>query len=134
MLPTLRLKGLLAFVGDQGDLRPACAAREDAPDGRDGEFGYGTGEAGGVGSGEEEFVIFSAVEGLLNGCAAVDGKGGGVNFSSDAGLLAEVGQVSGEAVAEVEGSRGESASGEPESLGDARLGIEMGGEQISEGL
>jgi len=49
----------------------------------------------------------------------------GIDFGGDTGFIAEVGEVGGEAVADVECGGGERAALQVEALGDARLGIEM---------
>jgi hypothetical protein len=95
----------------------------------DGNAGDFAGDAGGGWGCEEEFVVFSAVEGLGKGCGGVDGEGGGLDLGGYTGLFAEVDEVGGEAVTEVDGGGGQAVADEPEALGDAGLGIEVGGEQ-----
>jgi hypothetical protein len=68
------------------------------------------------------------VEGLGEGCCRVDGQGSRIDLSHYAGLLAEMSKVGGEAIAQIEGGRGQPATLQPETLGNARLGIEVWGE------
>ena len=60
--------------GEEGDGGMVEASGEDAADWGDGDAGDLPGETGGGWSGEEEFVVFSAVEGLEKGCGGVDGE------------------------------------------------------------
>ena len=92
---------------------------------RDRYAGDAARQAGGRRGGEEQFVVFAAVEGLRQGCGRVDGQGGCIDFGGYAGLLAEVGEIGGEAVAEVDGGGGQRAAREPETLSDAGLGEEV---------
>jgi len=87
------------------------------------------GQAGADGCGKEQFVVFAAMEGLGEGCGCVDGQQGRIDLGGDAGLLAEMSEVGGEAVAQVEGGGGHAVALEPEALTDARLRIEVRGEQ-----
>ena len=64
--------------------------------------------------------------------AGVDGQGGLVEFGGDSGGLADVGEIGGEAVAEVDGGGGQGMLGEPEALSDARLRVEVRGQQCLE--
>jgi hypothetical protein len=59
----------------------------------------------------------------------VDREQGGIDLGGDVGFLAEVGQVGGKAVAEVDGGGGQVTALQPEPLGDARLGVEVRGEK-----
>lgn len=128
MLPALGFQRLAALRSDERDGGAVGAERKDAADSGDGNAGDFAGKAGGGRGGEEEFVVFSAVEGLGEGCGWVDGQGGSIDFGGYAGFLAEAGEIGGEAVAEVEGGRGERVALKPEALIDARLGVEVGGE------
>ena len=47
--------------------------------------------------GEEEFVVFSAVENLSGRRGGGEGQGGGVELGGDAGFCAEMGEIGGEA-------------------------------------
>jgi hypothetical protein len=67
------------------------------------------------------------VEGLGEGCCRVDGQGSRIDLSRYAGLLAEMSKVGGESVAHIESCRGQAATLQPETLGNARLGIEVWG-------
>jgi general stress protein YciG len=51
----------------------------------------------------------------------MDWQRGGQNLSADSGLAAEVGQIGGEAVAEVDGGRGETAA--KQRLSDGQAGL-----------
>jgi hypothetical protein len=114
-----------ALWGEERDSGAAGAGFKDAADWGDGNAGYSTGDAGCVWGGEEEFVVFSAVEGLGNGCGRVDGEGCGLDLGGYTGLFAEVGEIGGEAVTEVDGGGGQAVADEPEALGDAGLGVEV---------
>jgi len=59
--------------------------------------------------GEEQFVVLATVQGLFQGCAGKDGQRTRVHFRSYAGLFAEMLEVSGKAVAQVERGRGQPA-------------------------
>jgi len=93
VLPALRVQGLAALRGDQGNDGTIAAGGEDAADLRDGDAGDGFGQPRGGRGGEEKFVVFSTVEGLGEGRGGVDGQEGGVDFSGDGGFFAEVGEV-----------------------------------------
>src|SRR5580658_854574 len=125
MLPALALQRLGAVLRDQRDGRAARARAKDAADAGDGDAGDSSGHADGGRGGEEEFVIVSAVQGVVEGCAGMDGQKRGVDFRGYAGLFAEAGEVGGEAVAEVHGCRSQALAAQAESLGDARLRPEM---------
>jgi hypothetical protein len=56
------------------------------------------------------------------------GRASGVDLGGYAGFFAEVGEVGGEAVAEVDGGGGQAVADQPEALGDAGLGVEVRGE------
>ena len=85
-------------------------------------------------SGEEELVVVAAMEGLGEGCGVVDREQSGVDLGGDAGFLADMGKISREAVAEVDGSRGQAVAYQPEALRDAGLGIEVRGKLGLKGL
>ncbi len=87
------------------------------------------GHAGSRRSGEEQFVVFAAVESLGEGCGRVNGQGGRIDFGGDAGLLAQVGEIGGEAVAEVDGGGGHGVARQPQTLSDAGLREKVRGEQ-----
>jgi hypothetical protein len=59
----------------------------------------------------------------------MDGKESGIDLGGYAGLLAEVGEIGRETVAEIDGGGGEVVALEPEALGDAGLGEEVRGQQ-----
>ena len=73
--------------------------------------------------GEEELVIFSAVECLLQGGAGIDGQGFGVDFRGQPTLLTQVRKIGRESVAEVYGGGGEAAAHELATGGQAGLRI-----------
>jgi hypothetical protein len=47
---------------------------------------------------KQQFIVLSAVEGLVKGCGGGEWQGGSGDFGGHVGLLAEVGQIGGEAV------------------------------------
>ena len=128
MFPAVRFEELGALLGDEGKDRPARAGFQDAADARYGDAGNGARHAGGGRTGEEQLVVFTSMESLGEGCCRVDGQGSRIDLSRYAGLLAEMSKVGREAIAQVEGSRGQPATLQPETLGNARLGIEVWGE------
>jgi len=64
----------------------------------------------------------------------VERQQGGIDLGGHAGLFADVGQVGGETVAEVEGGGGQAAALQLETLRDAGLGVEVRGEESLEFL
>ena len=96
-----------ALGGEERYGRPAGAELCNAADSDDGNAGDLARNAGLGGGGKEEFVVFSAMEGLSHGCARMVGKQSGIDLGGYSGLLAEVGEVGGEAVAEVDGGGGQ---------------------------
>ena len=132
MFPALGFEGLKALWGADGDGWFGFAGAQDAANARDGDSGDGIGDAGRRGGGEEELVVFSAVERLGEGCGEVGREERGVDFGGDARFFAEVGEISGEAVADVDCGSGEMALPEPEALSKAGLGIEVRSEQVVE--
>lgn len=90
------------MLGEQRNGRLAGAEFRDAADGGDLDAGDFAGKAGCGRGGEEEFVVFAAVDGLGQGCGGVDGQGGSGYLGGYAGLGAEVSEVGGEAVAKVD--------------------------------
>ena len=87
---------------------------------------------GGGRGGEEQLVVFAAVEQRGDLGAVVEGGGEGVKrkcgeveFGGDVGGGAEVSEVGGEAVAEVDAGGGEAAAEEGLADGEARLGEEV---------
>src|ERR1035441_2912246 len=129
VLPALRVEGLGALRGEKRYGGPAGAESRDAADSGDGKAGDLAWQAGLRGGGKEEFIVFSAVEGLGQGCAGMNGKQSGIHLGGYSGLLAEVGEVGGEAVAEVDGGGGQTVPYEPEALIDAGLGVKVRGQQ-----
>ena len=129
MLPALRFERLGALRGEERHGGLAGAQLCDAADSGDGDAGDRAGQANLRGGGEQKFVVFSAVEGLGQGCGAVDGKLSGVDLGGYARLPAEMGQIGGEAVAQVNGGRSGAVADKPESLADAGLGIEVLGQR-----
>jgi hypothetical protein len=100
----------------------------------DGDAGDLPGYAGRGGGGKEQFVVFTPVQGLGQSCPGVEREGGCIDLGGEFGFFAEVGKVCREAVAQVKGCRGLVVALEPEALGDARLRIEVGGQQGFEPL
>jgi len=129
VLPALGVEGLGALGGEERYGRLAGAESRDAADSGDGDAGDLAGQAGLGGGGKEEFVVFSAMEGLGQGCAGMDGKQSGIDLGGYSGLLAEVGEVGGEAVAEVDGGGSQTVPDEPEALIDTGLGAKVRSQQ-----
>jgi len=102
VFPAMWLERLRAMLGEQRNGRLAGAEFRDAADGGDLDAGDFAGKAGCGRGGEEEFVVFAAVDGLGQGCGGVDGQGGSGYLGGYAGLGAEVSEVGGEAVAKVD--------------------------------
>ena len=125
MLPAFGIEGLRALISEQRDGGAVAAGGQDAADSGDGDAGNFFGDAGGGWGGEKQFVVFSAVKGLVEGCAGMDGDQRGIDFGGHAGFLAEVGEVGREAVAEVHGRGGQRMPDQPEALGDAGLRVKM---------
>ena len=99
MLPAFGIEGLRALISEQRDGGAVAAGGQDAADSGDGAAGNFFGDAGGGWGGEKQFVVFSAVQGVGEGRGGVDGEQGGIDFGSDVGFLAEVGEVGGKAIA-----------------------------------
>jgi hypothetical protein len=116
----------------KGNGGTVAAGRDDAANVGDRDAGDLLRNAGRGGGGEEEFVVFAAMKRLGLGCSGVDWELRGVDFGRDIGFITEVDQVSGEAVAEIDGSRGERAALEPKALCDAGLGIKVRSEESLE--
>ncbi len=87
------------------------------------------GDAGGGRRGEEQLVVFSAVENLSGCRGRGEGQGGSVKLRGDAGFGAEMGEIGGEAVAQVDGGSGQTVAREPKALREARRGKKMPVEQ-----
>ena len=101
-------------AGENGHLRLVPARGEDPADLRDGDVGDGARNFCGGRCGEEEFVVFAAVEergelGAVVECGGegMDGEGGEFEFGRDLGGGAEMGEVGGETVAEIDAGGGE---------------------------
>ena len=108
MLPALRVKGLCTMRCEKRDGGAAEATFEDTTDLCDWNASDFAGQADSGWGGEEELVVFAAGEGLLQGRGRVNGKGGRVNLSGDAGFFANVGEIGGKAITEVDGGGGRS--------------------------
>jgi hypothetical protein len=121
------LKGLCALLSEQRNCGLAGAGLHDAADSGDGNPGDLSGQAGRGRGSEEEFVVFPAVEGLGEGCGGMDGDQSRIDLGGYTGLLAEVGQVGGEAVAQVDGGGSGAVLHKPKALPDAGLGVEVRG-------
>jgi hypothetical protein len=129
VLPALGVEGLGALGGEERYGGLAGAECRDAADPGYGNAGDLARQAGGRRGSKEEFVVFSAMEGLGQACARKDGKQSGIHLGGYSGLPAEVSEVGGEAVAEVDGGGGQIVSDEPEALIDAGLRVEVRGQQ-----
>jgi len=125
VLPTLRVEGLQAASGDQPDHGLACAATENAADLRDWDASDFARYARGIWSGKQELIVFAAVKSLLKRGRGMDGQGGSRYFGGDAGLLAEMREIGGETIAEVDGCGCTRRLREPEALRDAGLRVEV---------
>ena len=94
MLPSFVEKGQRIPIGLQkGDLRLAGANRQHAADARDASAMDGAWDPGPAGSGEEELIIFAAVEGLIERIGQrtgerVNWKGGFFDFGMKPRALA----------------------------------------------
>jgi hypothetical protein len=114
----------------KGDAWLVGSIGKECSDSGDGYPGDAAREASGGGRGEEEFVVFASVEcgvkSLIGGEAAgerMERDRGGVDLGSEARRFAEVGEVGGEAVADVDGGGGETAAKECGSHVEAGLGV-----------
>src|SRR5208283_671425 len=123
--PTAWLEDLRAGGGVEPYLRSVGPRAKDAADARNRNAGNAARDARGGRGGEEEFVRLAAVERLVESGAGEDGQRGRVDFGSDAGGLAKMREVGGEAVAEVDRGGGCGSPRQPEALRDARLRIEV---------
>ena len=121
MFPSVGFKRELALWGDKGDERASFAGAEDAADACDGDSSDGLRDAGRGWGGEEKLVVLSAVQGLLLGGAGADRQASGIDLGGDGRLGAEMGEVGGEAVAEVDGCRGQTAA--KQRLSDFEAGL-----------
>ena len=134
VFPALRLERLAAFSGTQRNGRTGFGSAKNAADAGDGNSGDGAGDMCAGRGGKEELVIFAAMKGLGQGGGGMEREPGGVDLGGDARFLAEVGEIGGEAVAQVDGGGGKAASLEKEALGEARLGVEMRGQSWKQAL
>ena len=132
VLPAARREGLRSVRSDEANLRHAGAGSNDAADEGDGNAGNAPGKTGRRRRGEKQLIIFAAVERLREGCSGVDGQGISIELSVDAGFVAKVREVGGEAVAQVDGRGCQRMAGEPETLRQTGLGEEMRVECIPE--
>jgi hypothetical protein len=129
VLPAARLKGLRTPAGDERDRCVGPASAKDSPDARDGYSGNCPRNSGRWRCAEEKLIVFSSIESLIERGARMDGNHGGVNLRGDAGFGANVAEVSGDAVAQVDGGGGKAALLEVQPLREARLRIEMRSER-----
>jgi len=125
MLPALRFERLCALLREQRNCGLAGTELHDAADSGDGNPGDLSGQAGCGRGSEEEFVVFPAVKGLGEGCGGMDGDESRIDLGGYTGLLAEVGQVSGEAVAKIDGGGSSAVLQKPKALPDAGLGVKV---------
>src|SRR5579863_1928657 len=75
--------------------------------------------------GKQQFVIFASVEGLRERGARMNRQKGCIDLCRYARLFAEMGEIGGEAVAEIDGGGGEAAATKRDALGNPRLRKEM---------
>ena len=101
-------------------------------DARDGDAGDATRDARCGRRGEKQLIVFAAVECLFEVCCGMDGQGVGFESSADVGFVAEMREIGGEAVTEVDGGAGEAAAHEPQPLGETRLRVEVRRERFAE--
>lgn len=123
--------GLGAFRVVERDGGAAGVGGKDAADAGEGDSGEGAGDAGEGRGGEEEFVVLAAVEGLGLGGQGVDGDGGEVELGTDLGGGAEVGEVGGEAVGEVDAGGGTGAEGLAGAEAGLRVEVRVGGGSLA---
>jgi len=126
--PAVGLEFEAVGAGEDGHLRFVPARGEDPADLRDGDVGDGARNFCGGRCGEEEFVVFAAVEergelGAVVECGGegMDGEGGEFEFGRDLGGGAEMGEVGGETVAEIDAGGGEAAA--QKGLADGEAGL-----------
>ena len=67
MLPAMRFQRFAVIAGDQNQARLAFLQGQDAADRRQRNSGDAARDAGFRGRGEEEFVVFAAVQGMHRG-------------------------------------------------------------------
>ena len=132
MFPAAGLKLEAVVVAEDAHLRLAGSWFEDSADAGDGDVVDGTGDFSGRGGGEEKLVVFTPVEESIDlgsvielGGEGMEGKRGKVEFGGDIGGRAEVSEIGGEAVAEINAGGREAAAKEGLADGEARLGEEM---------
>ena len=106
MLPAMRFERLWALLCEEGNDGLPCAPFCDAAYSCHGNAGDGAGLTGGGRSGEEQFVILAAVQSLVESCCRVDGQQSRIDLGGHAGFFAEMGEIGGEAVAQVDGGGG----------------------------
>src|SRR5579875_808780 len=123
---------MCAGGGDERKQRRAAVSWYASADARDGNSGDGLWNVCCWWRGEEQFVVFASVECGFECClwreAAgewVDGQSRLVDFGVDGGGAADVGEVGGQAVAQVDAGCGELACEQCTSLREAWRGIEM---------
>ena len=114
---------------DQGHLRLIGTLRKHAADRGEGNARDRAGDACAGGSGKEKFVVLTAVQGRFQRVGQepgqrVDGHGGFRDLGMEAGAGAKVGEISGQAIAKVDGGGRERA--EASALGEPRLGEKVG--------
>jgi len=124
----VRLEFEVVVVVDDRHLRFVFARFEDAADARDGDAGYGARNSCRGCGGEEELVVFAAVKkrgdlGAVVECGGegVEGECGEVELGGDVGGGAEVSEVGGQAVAEVDAGGGKATA--QEGLADGQAGL-----------
>ena len=76
MFPAMGRQGFAALLGEKGDDGLAAAGCEDAADAGDGDAGDRARDSGSEGGGEEQFVVFAAMERLGHGRGGMNGKRG----------------------------------------------------------
>jgi hypothetical protein len=114
---------VVTFDGQELPLEPDLAGKftVQSADTSDGDAAEGGRHAFVLTDGEEEFVVFAAVQGLMEGCAGEDGRR--FDIGGNTRCEAEPVEVEREAVSEVHG--GGSASSEIAAEGEAGFGFEV---------
>ncbi len=90
---SLANSGLRGLRRDQRNHRVIATGSHNAPDSGDRHAGDFPWNAGIGGSGEKQLVVFSAVEGLLQRCAGMNGQQRRIDFSCHSGFRANVREV-----------------------------------------
>lgn len=147
MVPAERAELARSAIGHEQDC-PAGGEFTDAGNGNAAEPGRHARQIA-PGDGEQQLVVFSAVERTAKPGGALirrfgatsskmivecEGKGSSVDHRACTARSAQAGEIGGEAVRNVHGSGGESVGGQPRADGEARFGAKMADEKIRTGM